>query len=60
MIESAGGGGYGDPREREPELVVRDVLDGFVTPDAAERVYGIAVVDGALDAERTRAARAGR
>jgi N-methylhydantoinase B len=32
-IESAGGGGYGDPRERERELVEDDVANGYVTPE---------------------------
>ena len=46
-IDSAGGGGYGDPRERDPRLVVRDVAQGFVSPAAAERRYGVRVtVDG--------------
>ena len=30
-IESAGGGGFGDPRERDPELVLRDVRAGLVS-----------------------------
>ncbi|WP_440074396.1 hydantoinase B/oxoprolinase family protein, partial [Streptosporangium sp. OZ121] len=32
---TAGGGGHGDPRERDPELVRRDVAEGYVSPDAA-------------------------
>ena len=36
----AGGGGWGDPREREPEAVRDDVLDGKVTPEAAKELYG--------------------
>src|SRR5262249_59185537 len=40
-IESAGGGGFGDPRERDPELVLRDVRDGLVGGEAAERSYGV-------------------
>jgi N-methylhydantoinase B len=35
-----GGGGFGDPREREPERVLEDVLEGWVTYDAAARDYG--------------------
>jgi N-methylhydantoinase B len=35
-----GGGGFGDPREREPERVREDVLEGWVTRDAAARDYG--------------------
>ena len=51
-IDSAGGGGYGDPRERAPRLVVRDVAQGLVSPAAAERRYGVCVtVDGHGGAE---------
>jgi N-methylhydantoinase B len=35
-----GGGGYGDPREREPQAVADDVADGYVTPATARTVYG--------------------
>lgn len=40
-VETAGGGGYGDPRERDPERVRYDVRNGYVTPEAAERDYGV-------------------
>lgn len=36
-----GGGGYGDPLEREPWRVLEDVLDGKVSPEAAESDYGV-------------------
>ena len=39
MLNSAGGGGYGDPRQRPPELVEADVRQGFVSPEAAARFY---------------------
>jgi N-methylhydantoinase B/oxoprolinase/acetone carboxylase alpha subunit len=42
-IESAGGGGYGDPHDRDPELVRRDVRDGFVSPEEAPRGDGLAL-----------------
>ena len=45
-LESAGGGGFGDPRERDPELVRRDVRAGFVSREAAARDYGREVDDG--------------
>lgn len=45
---TAGGGGYGDPRERAPGLVQHDVAMGIVTPQAALRDYGVRV-DGAAD-----------
>ena len=40
-----GGGGYGDPRERDPARVSADVADGYVSPDAVERDYGVAAAD---------------
>ena len=39
-VQIGGGGGYGDPAEREPERVDADVRTGRVTPAAAERDYG--------------------
>jgi N-methylhydantoinase B len=35
-----GGGGYGDPRERDPRAIEADVLDGYVTPARARKDYG--------------------
>ncbi len=40
---SAGGGGYGDPRQRDPTLVAQDLRDGLITPAAAQHTYGLAV-----------------
>ncbi|MBI2922364.1 MAG: hydantoinase B/oxoprolinase family protein [Planctomycetes bacterium] len=40
-LRTPGAGGYGDPKERDPELVKRDVRDGKVTPAAARRDYGV-------------------
>jgi N-methylhydantoinase B len=40
-IESAGGGGWGDPSERDPEAVRRDVLDELVSAEAARTVYQV-------------------
>ncbi len=41
-LESAGGGGYGDPAGRDPVRVRRDIEEGYVTPQAAKRDYGAA------------------
>ncbi len=41
----APGGGWGDPHEREPERVLQDVAEGFVTPAAAAREYGVSIVE---------------
>ncbi len=43
-VES-GGGGYGDPLERDPEAVLRDVLEGWVSDRAAHDVYGVVLVE---------------
>jgi N-methylhydantoinase B len=45
MLEMPGGGGYGDPYDRDPVAVGIDVRDGFVSPEAARQHYGV-VVDG--------------
>jgi N-methylhydantoinase B len=39
-----GGGGWGDPFARDPELVKRDVRDGYVSVEGAARDYGVVVV----------------
>lgn len=39
-IETPGGGGWGDPRERDEALVARDVARGYISPEAAARDYG--------------------
>ena len=40
LIESPGGGGYGDAHERDPERLARDLFEGFVSPEAARALYG--------------------
>ena len=45
-----GGGGYGDPREREPARVLRDVLEGWETLERARDVYAVVLV-GRIDDE---------
>jgi N-methylhydantoinase B len=39
VVETAGGGGYGPPESREPELVERDLREGRITADEAREVY---------------------
>ncbi len=48
----AGGGGYGDPLDREPESVARDVKAGRVSFRVAEQVYGVVVDRSSLSLER--------
>jgi len=42
-IETHGGGGYGDPFQRDPKAVLEDVRNGYVSPEAAQRDYGVVV-----------------
>lgn len=56
--ELAGGGGWGDPYERDPARVARDVRCGYVSREAARRDYGVVLSDDlAIDEEATRALR---
>jgi N-methylhydantoinase B len=43
VIRTPGGGGYGDPFERSAESVLRDVSDGLVSGEVAERDYGVVI-----------------
>ena len=60
----AGGGGYGDPMERDPERVRMDVARGWETPERAREIYGVALTGDretdtlAVDREETEALRA--
>lgn len=62
---SSGGGGYGDPLERDPEAVLEDVLDRYVSLESARRDYGVVIdvgdddlLDHRIDIEGTRVLRA--
>ena len=51
---SGGGGGYGDPHERVPEMVQQDVRDDYVSRTAAREEYGVAITDaGEIDRAET-------
>jgi N-methylhydantoinase B len=58
-IDAPGGGGYGNPLEREPETVEADVAEGYVTPERARSDYGVVIDQGSgkVDTEATRALR---
>jgi N-methylhydantoinase B len=59
-MRMASGGGYGDPLEREPERVLRDVEDGVVSRQEARDIYGVAIDgdDPALNLAATEKLRA--
>ena len=57
-IESAGGGGYGDPLDRDPSRVARDVALGYLSVGDALKRYGVALtLEGGVEAATTREAR---
>ena len=62
-FESGGGGGVGEAFQRDPQLVLRDVADGFVSVEGARNDYGVAIgVENGrftLDRETTRKLRSG-
>jgi N-methylhydantoinase B len=51
--EVAGGGGWGDPLERDPALVLRDVLNDFVSERAAREDYGVVLAGEPLAVDNT-------
>lgn len=61
-VRCAGGAGYGDPGERDVAAVLRDVVNGYVSPEAARDAYGV-IVDleaGTLDEAATARLRESR
>jgi N-methylhydantoinase B len=52
------GGGYGNPFERDPEAVLSDMLDGYISAEQAQSDYGVVIRGKALDATATGALRA--
>jgi N-methylhydantoinase B len=55
VVETAGGGGYGDPTERDPNKVRDDVRVGFLALAEARDRYGVIIAeDGRVDIEATR------
>ena len=57
---TSGGGGWGSPTERDPQLVLRDVIEGLVSAQAALRQYGVVLTadQTAIDEAATIAQRA--
>ncbi|MCX5804801.1 MAG: hydantoinase B/oxoprolinase family protein [Proteobacteria bacterium] len=56
IIDAPGGGGYGNPLEREPDMVLNDVIEGYVSIEKAETDYGVVIDPGtyAINMEETR------
>lgn len=53
-MNSPSGGGFGDPLERAPEAVLRDVLDEMLSLELAKFIYGVVISNGRVDHKSTR------
>ena len=60
ILTTGGGGGYGHPFDRDPELVREDVAGGFVSVERAVALYGVHTDGDTVDRAATDAHRAGR
>ncbi len=58
QIITPSGGAYGDPFERDWDLVLRDWLDGYLTAEDARSQYGVVIADGTVDEPATTELRA--
>jgi N-methylhydantoinase B len=54
-FQTPGGGGYGPPEKRDPALVLKDVMNGKVSPERAEQIYRVMILTdtGVIDITRT-------
>src|SRR5690606_29271408 len=57
-VGTPGGGGYGPAIRRDPQQVLADVRLGYYSAEQAERLFGVAIRQGEIDAEATRTLRA--
>jgi N-methylhydantoinase B len=58
VVLTAGGGGYGEPLDRDPGNVLHDVRAGYVSTAAARNIYGVVLEGDAVDLAATTALRA--
>ena len=60
VMQVGGGGGYGDPLDRDAEQVQTDVAEGRVSAEQARQLYGVALTPhGEIDSAATETLRAG-
>ena len=48
IIKTAGGGGHGKPKERDPERVKIDILEGYISAEKAMEIYGVSLENGEM------------
>lgn len=56
---SSGGGGWGDPYQRDPAMVLQDVRDGLISLAKARQDYGVVITKEGIDREQTKKLRKG-
>ena len=56
-LRTSGGGGWGDPLDRETALVFADYKDGHVSAEMAESAFGVVIIGGMIDDDATKAKR---
>jgi N-methylhydantoinase B len=59
-VRTPAAGGYGAPKSRDPQAVLRDIIEGKVSVRAAAELYGVVLKENetAIDEEKTRQVRA--
>jgi N-methylhydantoinase B len=57
-LKTPGGGGYGDPFARDPDLVLQDVQRGYISRRTVRQEYGVLIRRGRVDWAATAALRA--
>ncbi len=59
IVRTGGGGGWGNPHERDVAAVRHDVLEDYISVEAARELYGVAITtDGIIDEAATAKLRA--
>lgn len=53
LLFSSGGGGWGDPKKRDPQKVYEDVLDEIISKETARDVYGVVIGENGVDVDAT-------
>ena len=56
MFESTGGGGWGNPNRRLVEDVLEDVIDEYISIDAAKQLYGVVIDPSTLKVDEAATA----
>ncbi len=51
IMDAAGGGGFGDPLDRDPEMVQEDVIQGYVSLEKAREDYGVVIDPATMQAD---------